>query len=72
MVQTLNIIFIGILGVLVFAFGTSYRKELQKHRRNVRRLKEKISFEKGKIQYRFQHLNLYNFLKYNLKEALGN
>jgi hypothetical protein len=72
MIQLLSIMSIGIIGVIGLFFRIIYTKEQRIHLRKLRKMEDKICLENMKMQYRLQRLNVYNFLKYNLKEALGN
>lgn len=72
MIQLLSIMSIGIIGVIGLFFRIIYTKEKKIHIRKLKKMEDKISLENMKMQYRLQQLNVYNFLKYNLKEALGN
>jgi hypothetical protein len=67
-----SFIFLGIVGFLILSFKTVQKKQLRRHHLNVQKLVERISFEKVMREQRFWYLNLYDFLRYNLKEALRN
>lgn len=46
------------------------RKLKQKHERKLLQLKKKYEIHSNQLGLREQHLNRYDFLKYNLSEAL--
>lgn len=72
MIEALGVVFIGMIIVSVLFYRLVHIKRQHIHMKNVQGLVRKISLERNKRERRLWHLNLYDFLKYNLKEALGN
>ena len=72
MIQVLSIISVGIIGVIGVFYKIIYAKDQRVHLRKLKKMEDKLNIQNMKMQYRMKQLNVYNFLKYNLKEALGN
>ncbi|WP_114491988.1 hypothetical protein [Candidatus Ulvibacter alkanivorans] len=56
--------------LLVFFFARSYSNMLRQHRVRIRSLSNSVALERSQINFRENRLNQYDFLRYNLNEAL--
>ncbi|MCH2489406.1 MAG: hypothetical protein MK211_04585 [Flavobacteriales bacterium] len=56
--------------LLVFFFARSNSNMLRQHRVRIRSLSNSVALERSQINFRENRLNRYDFLRYNLNEAL--
>lgn len=66
----IGLVFIMLFLAVIFLFIVENKKMQLHHKKTLIGMKKAITIQHGQMNFRNDNLQKYNFLKYNLKEAL--